>query len=309
MPVYAHPTPTRAAIGTRAAIRKHSVTAFFVVALAISWAGIVAMVGPGGIPATTQESEDLGGVVYVPMLLGPAVAGLLCIGLVGGRTGLHDLRARLLRWRVHARWYAFALLAPIVGTATLVSLSPISSELRPEALITDDHRAVFVLTGIAVGLMVGLFEEIGWTGFAVPRLRLRYGVLATGWLVGLAWGVWHLPLFILNSGDSSGALDLSLFVPALVFCLVLLPVFRVLMVWIYDHTTSVFLAIVMHASLTGGVALILIPLDAEGWPLVTWYLVFTGALAAVGVALVEGGGALWRGRRTNVGVPMSGVRP
>ena len=50
----------------------------------------------------------------------------------------------------------------------------------------------FVVTGHAnmAGLMVGIFEELGWTGFAIPRLRLRYNVFTTGIIVGLVWGAW-----------------------------------------------------------------------------------------------------------------------
>lgn len=77
-----------------------------------------------------------------------------------------------------------------------------------------------------------------------------------------------------DSGDASGAFDLSLLVPAFLFCLLVLPLCRLLMVWVYDHTESVLLAVVMHASITGIVAMIVIPLDASGWPSLggTWCL-------------------------------------
>ena len=58
-----------------------------------------------------------------------------------------------------------------------------------------------------------------------------------------------------------------------------------LMVWVYDHTESVLLAVVMHASITGTVAIIVIPLDASGWPLTWWYLAFAAALSLVAIAL------------------------
>jgi hypothetical protein len=67
--------------------------------------------------------------------------------------------------------------------------------------------------------------------------------------------------------------NLSLLVPAFLYCLVVLPLCRLLIVWVYDHTETVLLAVVMHASITGIVAMIVIPLDARGWPLTWRYLV------------------------------------
>ena len=58
-------------------------------------------------------------------------------------------------------------------------------------IFTSTDKASFLLFGIAVGLGAGFFEELGWTGFAVPRLRRRYGVLTTGLIVGVLWGAWH----------------------------------------------------------------------------------------------------------------------
>ncbi len=49
------------------------------------------------------------------------------------------------------------------------------------------------MAGIAVGLVVPFFEELGWTGFAIPELGKRYGILTTGLIVGLLWGAWHFP--------------------------------------------------------------------------------------------------------------------
>jgi uncharacterized protein len=67
--------------------------------------------------------------------------------------------------------------------------------------------------GIAVGLGAGFFEELGWTGFAIPRMRLRYGILSTGLIVGVLWGAWHFLMNFWASGVTSGELSLAIFVP------------------------------------------------------------------------------------------------
>ena len=187
------------------------------------------------------------------MIVGPGVAGLLLTGLLDGRAGFRELLSRLLRWRVGARWWAVALLAaPLVFTVVHLALSLTSPIFLPGILTTDD-KATFLLSGIAGALVVGILEELGWTGFATPRLLARHGVLATGLIVGVLWGAWHLLAHDFWAADiSSGGLPLALFVTVNGFGLLVgqLLAFRVLMVWVYDRTGSLLVAMLMHASLT-----------------------------------------------------------
>jgi len=219
--------------------------------------------------------------VLATMLVGPVVAGILMTGLVSGKAGLREVGSRLLRWRVGARWYAFALLtAPLLAMVSLLALSLFSPSFLPGILVSDDKASLLTL-GIAVGLGVGIFEEAGWTGFAIPALRQRRSVLGTGLILGFLWGVWHLAVYVWQSGTPTGELSPALFVPSVLFSVGVLVAFRVLMVWLYDRTASLFLAILMHASLTGGVAMILMPPGISGVPLSIFYAVFTAALWVV----------------------------
>jgi len=143
-------------------------------------------------------------------------------------------------------------------------------------IFTADDKASLLLTSVVAGLMTGFFEELGWTGFAVPVLRLRGGVLTTGLVLGVLWGAWHFPLF--SGGDSSGAVPPLIFVPGLLFTV--LPAFRVLMVWIYDRTGSLLAAMLMHASFTAS-TLILQPVAIAGVPAMTYNLVVAAVLCVV----------------------------
>ncbi|MDY6878550.1 MAG: CPBP family intramembrane glutamic endopeptidase [Chloroflexota bacterium] len=257
-------------------IKKHPVLTYFALAFIISWSAV--LIVAGGIPVTTEQLEVLG----LAMLLGPSVASMLLTGFTSGREGLRELLSRLLRWRVGARWYAVALLtAPLSIAAVLLALSLLSSEFLP-AIFTSDDKATLLLSGIAAGLMVGVFEELGWTGFAIPRLRLRYGVLTTGGIiVGLLWGAWHFIVFW-ESDSFSGALPLALLLARLFSCL---PAYRVLMVWVYDRTESLLIAILMHASLVASLVIVEPPLT--GGNLLTYILVRAAVwvvVAAVAVA-------------------------
>ncbi len=268
-------------------IKSHPVLIYFALTFAISWGCVLMVIGPGGIPVTTQVSEELMPFVYLTMLLGPSIAGILLTGLAHGRAGFRELLSRLLRWRVGARWYAVALLtAPLLATALLLVLSLLSAEFLPVIFVSGDKTSL-LLSGIVAGLMVGFFEELGWTGFAVPRLRQRYGVFATGLIVGLLWGAWHLLLFW-EGGSSTAAFSLALLLGRLFSWL---PAYRLLMVWVYDRTGSLLVVMLMHASLVASTSGILVPLALAGMALLTWIFLWAAVLWVVvaAVAVVNTG--------------------
>jgi len=261
-------------------IKKHSVPTYFALTFALTWGCMAMILGPGSFPITAEQFETAGPFVYLAMLVGPSVAGILLVGLINGKVGLRELLARLLRWRVSARWYAVAFLtAPLLATAILLTLSLLSSEFLP-ALATSNNKPALLLSGIGAGLIVGFFEELGWTGFAVPQMRLRYGVLSTGVIVGLLWGAWHFIVFW-ESDSFSGAFPLALLLARLVAWL---PPYRILMVWVYGRTQSLFIVILMHASLVVSLNSI-VPLALTGTALLTWLIVWAAALWVI-VAVV-----------------------
>jgi membrane protease YdiL (CAAX protease family) len=267
-------------------IKRRPVLTYYVLTFAISWSGVLLVIGgPSALPSPSEQAMSLLPVAILVMLVGPSVAGLLMTGLVHGRAGLREFGSRLLKWRVSARWYAVALLAtPLLITATLFALSLLSPEYLPGIFTTDD-KAALLLMGLAVGLGAGIFEELGWTGFAIPALRRRYGVLATGLIVGVLWAVWHFLVYFWGSGDAAGAFSLALFLPEFVFLVAVAPVYRVLMVWVYDRTESLLVAMLMHAGLTASTTFILVPL-ATGMARVTYYLGLGAVLWVVVAAVV-----------------------
>ncbi|MEI8409714.1 MULTISPECIES: CPBP family intramembrane glutamic endopeptidase [unclassified Kribbella] len=224
-------------------IRRHAVATYYALTFAISFGGFLLVLGPDGFFATGSAIAGGGAVA----LMGPAVAGVLLTGLVDGRRGLRRLVSRLRRWRVGARWYAVALLTgPLVMGASVFALSLASPDFRPD-IVTADNRLSIVAVGIALGLVGPFLEELGWTGYALPRLRERYGVLTTGLVMGLLWGAWHFPLFA-GERDPEGSVPAALLVGVLL--LAWLPPYRVLMVWVYDRTQSLLVAYLMHVPIS-----------------------------------------------------------
>lgn len=266
----------------KAFITRHPVLTYYALTFAISWGGILILIAPGGIPPTAEHVTRLLPVVLLALFAGPSVSSLLLTGLVSGRAGYRGLFARMTQWRVDARWFAVVLLfAPLLVAAVLLALSLTSSVFLPRILTTNDKLAL-LLFGVGWGLVGGgLLEELGWTGFAVPRLLERHGVLATGLIVGVLWGVWHyLIAFWVISGTTSGSITPIIFLPALLFYVGSLSAYRVLMVWVYDRTGSLLVAMLMHASLSAS-ALIFEPLDLPVMPGVTYNLILATALWAV----------------------------
>jgi len=278
----------------KAFIKRHRLLSFYALVFAITWGGLIPVVGdPSEILGSPELLGTRFGLVMLAWLAGPSVASILMTGLVHGREGLREFGSRLLKWRVGARWYAIALLtAPLLSVGVLLALSLSSPEYLPTILTTSD-KAALLLQGIVGTFVGGILEELGWTGFATPTLlrRMRYGVLTTGLLVGVLWGVIHLPVYYWASGDLAGALLLAV-VAANV--LAWFPPYRVLMVWVYDRSgESLLLAMLMHGSATG--SLVIFASLAPGWPLFIFTLVFGAVVwGVVGVVALAQGGHLSR---------------
>lgn len=245
--------------------RRNPVIAYYVLVFAISWGGILILIGgPGNIPGTKDQAAKL----FVPALLimfsGPFVSGILMNFFVDGKEGLRNLLSRFLHWRAKAYWYAVAIFTgPIAVAAVLFTLSFFNRAFLP-GIVTAGNKIESLLFGIGWGLIGGgLLEETGWTGFAVAKLRQRYSILSTGFIVGILWGIWHFMIAFWASDYLGGSDSWAMFVAGfLAFYLVALPAYRVLLVWVYDRTGgSLPIIMLMHAFLSAS-TLIFQPLTA-----------------------------------------------
>lgn len=239
-------------------VRRHAVGVYFVLAFAISWFGAVLGLGPAYLRGGSVEPSEL----WLPGLLmisGPCLAGLGLTYALDGREGLRALWSRLTRWRA-GRWYAAVLIFPILILATLVSLSIlVSPELTPSLFAP----------GIVMGLAAGLLEEIGWTGFALPRMRARHGILVASLVLGFVHALWHGVADFLGNSNEFGEHWLPYFAGFFLFVIGL----RVLIGWVYANTESALLAQLMHASSTGFLG-VLLPIGIGGSYWASFYTVY-----------------------------------
>ena len=228
---------------------EHSVVAYFALTFAISWGGVLLLIGsPNSMAGVQAQDSPLFPFVLLAMVAGPSTAGLALTGVIDGRPGLRELRSRLLAWRVNTSWYALALLpAPIMAVTARWALTFVAEEPVPTTSVTQGS-AQFLVFVLIVALTAGFCEELGWTGFVVPRLKRHHGVLATGLVVGILWSAWHVLVVAWGIGDRAGTVPLPVFM--LVDGCAGLPAFRALMVWVYDRTDSLWIGVLMHISLT-----------------------------------------------------------
>jgi membrane protease YdiL (CAAX protease family) len=242
--------------------RRWPLLGYFALAYGISWGGTLVVLALTGFELVQLRPIDTG-LIFVLMLLGPCAAGIACTALLGGRPGLGELRSGLMRWRVGVRWYVVAMLTmPILMLSVLWPLVAVDPAFAPR----------FQWPLLAIGLVTGSFEEIGWTGLATPRLLERHSPFITGVVLGLAWALWHGLVDFRQNSSAQGASWLLEF--ALLY-MAALTAYRLLMTWVYVHTRSLLLAVLMHASYTGWL-LALYPATSFGQG-----LAWQGALAAV----------------------------
>lgn len=172
-----------------ALVDRHDLGLFLLLTFAISWGIWVPVALDGGL----QESAEGSPLLLVPALA-PAIAAIVLSLLGGGRAGLRRLLSQLGAWRVGLRWYLVALLLPLVlGVAARGLEGLVRGDW--EAL-TDPGLIGLILVGLVPALFIALGQVLGWVGYALPRLQQQFGALAASVILGLAFGVWHVPMWI-----------------------------------------------------------------------------------------------------------------
>jgi uncharacterized protein len=243
-------SPTRQRSDRPGVLARHPLPAFFVMAYAFSWIvwspWVLGQDGAGVLPIRIDPGL-VGYLNAAAILAGPALAGFVMAGVTDGRAGVRRLLARLVLWRVGVRWYVVALigvpLIMLLGTTVYAMALPAWGGLGGPGYLVS-YLVSFVLVTVLGG---PLFEEIGWRGFALPRMQRSLGPLVASLVLGVLWALWHLPEFLVPSwAASSGGGGLS----GIVLFTLTAVTFTVVISWVFNNTrASVLLAVLVHSSI------------------------------------------------------------
>ena len=263
-------------------IRRHPIAAYVVTAFAfswIAWAGLVIGTPPGGMQAGISPAFFLMAILGG---LGPSLAGLAISGVVVGKEGVRALLGRLRPGRVEWSWYLVILIPFAMALAALAIQRVLGWKTDLGDVVSRIPLA------LAWPLFSSLGEELGWRGFALPRLQARRSALASTLLLGLVWGLWHLPPDWIAMRHYGPLFPLYFVLAGPV----LLTGEALLMTWVFNNTRgNVLLSVLFHYGITSS-AILLGPLDLSPVENVNSTLV-SGVVywAIAGVLLMAYGGS------------------
>lgn len=199
--------------------------------------------------------------MFPAMLLGPSLVGVVLTSINDGKRGVRELISRILRARVRPYWYLVLLIPPALILTILFCF---------QTFVSPVYAPNHFLIGVLFGLPAGFLEEIGWMGYAFPKMRSHPNELAAAIFLGLLWSVWHLPVIdYLGTATPHGSFRLPFF---LVFALAMTAM-RVLISWLYVNTQSVFMTQLLHVSSTGSLVIFSAPRITAAQE-VLWYGVY-----------------------------------
>ncbi|MGJ8623664.1 MAG: CPBP family glutamic-type intramembrane protease [Yoonia sp.] len=201
-------------------VPSHALLYFFLLTFAITW-GIAGAYIFFPIQATGLFGELEGAhPLYFIATWGPGLAGFILVLFYGGSGGLSRFLSRLFLWRCHPLWWALVLVGLPLGfmTGSLIKGGPLIAPME------DGAGQFFVLSIIM--LLLGPVEEFGWRGVAQPILQRHVAPIWAGAIIGVVWGVWHIPAFYL-SGTVYADWNLPLFLVGCITLAVLVtPIFN-----------------------------------------------------------------------------------
>jgi membrane protease YdiL (CAAX protease family) len=201
-------------------------TVFFLLTYALTW--------------TCFITAPVGSPLFYVGVFAPGIVALSMTGWTEGTEAVLALLRRLFLWDVGTRWYVFAAGYMATIKLTVALIHRIVYGVWPRF----GHDAWYVMLGATIlSLVIGgqAGEELGWRGYALPRLAARMGFGPASIVIGIIWATWHLPLFFTVGTDTQGQS----------FPLYLLEVtaISVAMTWLYAHTKgSLLLVMLMHSA-------------------------------------------------------------
>jgi len=219
-------------------LRKHSLSGYFILVFGLVWLWEIPMYG---------FMPYWEGYVLFLVIVSPSMIGLIMAYITQGSWGLSSLIAKCVHWRIGMIWYLIALLVtPVLFFVTVFSMS----QARTAFQMPNPSFIWTYLSALAFGFFgTSIVEELGWRGFALPRLQQKYGPLIGTLILGVLWAIWYIPSWFLTSRGVQGNNLIETGVPFIQYAgSVLGSAF--IYTWLFNRSNgSLLLSILFHSSL------------------------------------------------------------
>ncbi len=218
------------------------------------------------------------GVLLVLGNMGPTVTAFVLTAISDGRRGVGELWRRFWNRNLGVKWLLVVLVMwPAVGLVMNLVAHTLNSNATYPILSFLQGSWTFPLDRIMFGLFVGLREEFGWRGYALPRLQSRWNALTSSVVLGVFWALAHLANWFMPPGSSSRDYPFWQFLVQIILT-------SILYTWVFNNTKGSVLAIVLaHAVGDFWSAFIAVP---AALPESTIYLYLDVILLVVTIAIV-----------------------
>lgn len=220
-------------------VSKRSLVNFFILTLSFSWLFWL----PGVLASYNILSTPVPNVVWVVIgAHGPLFASFTLAYRSGGKPAIVDLFRAGFNVRMGAAWWILILGAPAIFAGVAVWISTLVSDFQMDTTLLMQPLMIAPIFLYMFFLGGSVQEEFGWRGYALPHL-LRIGTpIVASLILGLIWGVWHVPLFYI-AGFSQASMAFGVFLSLSV-------AFSIIFTWVYIRTKhNVFSALLLHAAI------------------------------------------------------------
>ena len=221
-------------------LKRHPLASYFILTMIFSWLIELPLV------AVVQGWTDLPipFAIHYLAAFGPMLAAIVVTWAAGSSAGLRELFSRVFKWRVGLGGWFFAVFSSVVLFALAAIISrAMGSEWPDLRLLGEVNYLPYLGVGALVLWMLtyGFGEEIGWRGFALPRMQKRWNALTATLILGLLWALWHIPAFFYL--ETYVKMGLGVFPVFLIGVLT----GSIVLTWLYNSTGgSVFMVAIWH---------------------------------------------------------------
>ncbi|TXT58914.1 MAG: putative CAAX amino terminal protease self-immunity [Promethearchaeota archaeon] len=225
------------------------------------------------ISSFTPENFNLFGfILWIFQAFNPTIAALFITGIIHGRDGIKHLFRGFLKYRVGFFWYFAAFLLILAPLALAIFYTLFTGAWK--GITFNASFPLFIATLLFSIFSGPLSEEMGWRGFALPRIESRFSALVSSLLLGFLWFLWHIPLYFVPDSSQMG-------IPPYIYIALVISI-SILMTWAYNNTEgSLLITFLFHFCFNYGTVLIINQLKLI--PTIVYYI---GGSIMIGIYII-----------------------